>query len=187
MKKEIWKNVVWYEGLYKVSNLWRVINIKTKFIFKNIYHKRNWYYYVWLTKNSKQRSHRVHRIIATAFIQNNFDKPCINHIDWNKWNNTIENLEWCTHSENNFHFNKMWNFIFSKKRKEHLDKIREKTLKPVLQYSKENELIWKYISIAEASKKTCIGGRNIQNNASWASKSAWWFIWKYYKDNPKYI
>lgn len=51
--------------------------------------------------NGKQ--YRVHRVIATAFVPNPDDKSCVNHIDGNKTNNNVNNLEWVTHSENTLH------------------------------------------------------------------------------------
>ena len=49
------------------------------------------------------KNHRVHRVVAELFIDNPDKKDCVNHIDGNKLNNTVQNLEWCTHSENTIH------------------------------------------------------------------------------------
>lgn len=49
------------------------------------------------------KQERVHRILATLFIPNTYNHPCVNHIDGDKLNNSIDNLEWCTHSHNNKH------------------------------------------------------------------------------------
>lgn len=170
------KDVLGYEWKYKISNLWNLKNIITNKIIKQIYQKSNWYMYVTLYKNwSKQ--YRFHRLVALSFIKNTNNKPCINHIDGNKRNNIVDNLERCTHSENNYHFNKIWKFNFSEKRKAHLDLITQKTLTPVRQYDKRNNLIKEYKSIAEASIKTWISSANIQSCSSWNSKTAWWYIW----------
>ena len=56
-----------------------------------------------LTENGKTRWHLVHRLVAMAYIPNPKNLPFINHIDGNKLNNHIDNLEWCTRSENARH------------------------------------------------------------------------------------
>ena len=57
-----------------------------------------------LYKNGKSRRKTVHRIVAEAFIPNVFNHPQINHIDEDKGNNSVSNLEWCTSSDNNLQY-----------------------------------------------------------------------------------
>ncbi len=102
MTKEIWKEIEGYEGLYKVSNLGNVQNRKGKKI-KSFLGKAWKYKYVVLCKDKNQKSMTIHRLIAAAFISNPGSKPCVNHIDGDKHNNDVSNLEWCTHSENTSH------------------------------------------------------------------------------------
>ena len=61
------------------------------------------YEIVVLRKNNKSKSCSVHRLVAIAFIENESRKRCVNHVDGNKRNNSVGNLEWSTHSENNQH------------------------------------------------------------------------------------
>lgn len=61
------------------------------------------YMHVVLFKNGKGYNKKVHRLVAQSFISNPNNKPCINHIDENKTNNRVSNLEWVTHKENNNH------------------------------------------------------------------------------------
>lgn len=62
------------------------------------------YLRVYLSKNGKRKHHKVHRLVAQAFIPNPENKPQINHIDGNKQNNSITNLEWVTDAENKEHY-----------------------------------------------------------------------------------
>ena len=104
---EIWRDVVGYEGLYQVSNLGRVKSLprattkgKTLRIHIN---NRNKYCYVCLCDNNKKAQKRVHVLVANAFLGDNPNKLQVNHIDGNKTNNHITNLEYCTQSENMQH------------------------------------------------------------------------------------
>ena len=60
----------------------------------------NKYEVVTLFQNKKRKDFKVHRLVAICFLENTENKPFVNHIDGNKLNNNISNLEWCTHREN---------------------------------------------------------------------------------------
>ena len=112
--KEEWKDIKNYEGLYQVSNLGNVkslernksngkglVKIDEKILTQNI---TNWGYgNVALYKNGARKHHKVHRLVAEAFIPNPNNKEQINHIDGNKLNNNVNNLEWNTRIENMNH------------------------------------------------------------------------------------
>ena len=99
--QEIWKDIKGYEGKYQVSNSGNVRatnynNTKKVKILKQ--YIRNKYLSVRLCKNGKGKHLKVNRLVAESFIK----KPEleVNHIDGNKYNNKVENLEWCTKKEN---------------------------------------------------------------------------------------
>ena len=100
---EVWVDIIGYEGKYKVSNKGRIISIKKKPMVMKIQTDRYGYNYIKLTRNGKGIKHKVHRLVASAFIPNTGQLPCINHIDGIKINNTVDNLEWCSVAQNNKH------------------------------------------------------------------------------------
>ena len=102
--KEVWKDVKGFAGYYQVSNLGRVKSLKynkTRFLKKEI--AKGKYNRVTLSKENKTTRFQVHRLVASHFISNPNNKPCVNHKDGNGFNNSVENLEWCTYSENERH------------------------------------------------------------------------------------
>ena len=99
---ETWKDIVGYEGLYQVSTLGRVKSLTTGCIRKT-YFDTNGYQLVTLNKNGQKTRKRIHRIVAETFIDGFNVKLDVNHKDGNKSNNCVENLEWCTRSQNVTH------------------------------------------------------------------------------------
>ena len=105
---EEWRAVVGYEGLYQVSNLGRVMSLERydrakKFWPRRIRvlsHDSDGYLVVCLYKDGAKKTCKVHRLVAQAFIDNPNNYPEVNHIDENKKNNCVENLEWATAKEN---------------------------------------------------------------------------------------
>lgn len=113
---EEWKDIKGYEGLYQVSNLGRVRSFDKEVIqkhysgcnSKHIYKGRilklrkqkNGYLIAYLTINKVQRKYFVHRLVAASFLHKEIDKNYVNHLDGNPTNNNVNNLVWCTQSEN---------------------------------------------------------------------------------------
>lgn len=98
---EIWRDVEGYDG-YQVSNLGNVKSFKHcnkgRLLKPSL---RNGYSFVQFGQHGKCVN--IHRLVAETFIPNLLNKPCVNHINGIKSDNRVENLEWCTPSENNLH------------------------------------------------------------------------------------
>jgi hypothetical protein len=105
--KEQWRVIENFDNAYYVSNTGRVWSMKIKTSSGGVILKpaisKGGYCYVYLYKNGNAKMFNVHRLVATHFINNDDNKKCINHKDGNKLNNSVTNLEWCTHSENTKH------------------------------------------------------------------------------------
>ena len=134
---------------YEVSNLGRVRNIKSGRILKP-FPNRGGYLRHKLYGYDKKKNLPLHRIIATAFIDNPDEKPCVNHIDENKLNNDLSNLEWCTVKENNIHGTRT-------------KRAAEKCFKKVIQLDLNDNVLNEFESMKQAEQETGVSVRRISD------------------------
>ena len=133
--EEVWKDVVGFEGIYQVSItgiVRRLYPNKTKILkqCKAGGRTNKEYLYVNMSANGKYRSSSVHRLVAEAFIPNPERLPQVNHKDEDKFNNCVDNLEWCTASYNNSYGTKISRGVdaMKKSKSKRIDKNLEKIL-----------------------------------------------------------
>ena len=124
---EIWKDITGYEGYFQVSNLGNFRSLDRRIKHKDsgtrLYPGKpllkettlDGYQRIVLMKEAIKKRFMCHRLVAQEFIPNPENKPFINHINGNKSDNRVENLEWCTQSENELHsFRNLGNTMASK-------------------------------------------------------------------------
>jgi hypothetical protein len=112
--------------------------------------------------SGKKKHFPVHRLVCQAFLENPDNKPCVNHIDENKANNTVSNLEWCTHAENNKHGTRT-----------------ARTCKSVGQYTLNGELVKVWQSTHEVQRLLGFDSSTISKAARGKIKTAYGYVWKY--------
>lgn len=176
--EEIWKDIENFEGLYQVSNLGNIKSFPKKGSYKTIImkpfivsgKKTKGYYGIELRKNSKRFPKLVHRLVAETFIPNPNNLLQVNHINGNRLDNRVDNLEWCTQSDNIKHAykNGLMKPKFGKNNGWHTE---------ILQYDLQGNFIKEWSSISEAKKQ--LGINNITNACSGKYKKAGGYIWKY--------
>lgn len=166
---EIWKPIKGYEGKYEVSNLGRVRSIShSNKILKP--DKPKGYSRVTLFNKGVRYRKTIHILVAETFIPNPNNYPVVNHIDENRENNAVTNLEWCTQKDNCNH---------GKRNRT----ISRKVSKPVMQLSKSGEFLKVWKSMTEASEKLGIALSEISVCTRECHKSAGGFKWRYANEN----
>lgn len=156
--KEIWKDCKGYEGLYQVSNIGRVWNVKEQRYLKGGL-KQNGYCRVTLRcRNGKQKTENIHRLVALAFLPNPDNLPCVNHKDENKQNNHIDNLEWCSYAYNNSYGTRTARAAETKKYK-------------ITVYDKEDNVVGYYDGSVAAAQALGVSKTTISNWANGRTKS----------------
>lgn len=192
--KEIWRDIKDYEGLYQVSNLGRVrsfdqylndnggIKFKKGRILKPLKGTKG-YLLVRLYKDGIGKTFKIHRLVAMTFPDlvdwtedakgKPFEELQVNHKDeFDKANNRIDNLEWCTNDYNTHygtHYERISNSLTNNTKKS----------KPVLQYTLDGRFIAEYPSVSEASRQTGISTTNICKCCKGKHKTAGGYIWRY--------
>ena len=150
---EEWKYIKGYEGLYEINKDGEVYSHLTKRILK---HCKSVYPRVTLTKNGKQKSYVVHRLVAINFIPNPYNYEIVNHKDENKSNCRFDNLEWC---------NALYNHHYKNNVAKRLKVSNYKLQTPVLQLDGDKQLVKEYKNLASTPhykkgfSKICMEGK----------------------------
>lgn len=197
---EIWRDIKDYEGLYQVSNLGRVKSLErfVKYNDGRIAHYKErilklcednkGYFHTVLHKNGIGKTLKVHRLVAMAFPDlvdwtdeakgKPFDELQVNHKnEFDKTNNCVSNLEWCT-NEYNTHYGTHYKRISKSMTN------NPKISKPVLQYTLDMVFVKEYPSISEASRQSNIQQNSINLCCQGKLKTAGGYIWKYKDYSP---
>lgn len=177
--EEIWKDVVGYEGLYQVSNLGNVKSlVRNKILKPDI--SNSGYLRLALFKNKVCMKKNIHRLVAEAFIPNPENKPQVNHINGVKTDNKVDNLEWCTRSENQIHAYKTGLQKPSDYQKNIVSKIaKDRCSKKVNQYDLQGQFIKQWFCMMDAERDCGINNAGISSCCKGKRKQAGGFIWRY--------
>lgn len=155
-ENEEWRDIPNYEGLYQVSSLGKVKSLRDRYgnprekILK-LWKEKDGYLLVNFCKNGKKKTCTVHRLVANAFIENPNKLPMINHKNEIKYDNKVDNLEWCDAKYNNNYGTVIQRRVANTDYKAISEKVAEKQRndpnksKQVYQYSLDGKLIkiWK--------------------------------------------
>ena len=178
---EVFMPIKGYEDTYAVSNLGRVKNIKTGRILKQ-WKKDTGYMLVSLNKNGKHKTFRVHRLVLETFKANPRNCSDVNHIDENKENNALNNLEWCTAKYNTNYGSRNERMAATLKTNGTYDKIAkinsDKCSIPV--YCITNNTIYK--SAAEAARQLNLNQPSVTKCCQGKRKSTGGYQFKYYTE-----
>lgn len=164
---EVWKNVKGYEGLYQVSSEGRVKSLKfSKERILKVGKEGGGYLFVNLCKEGKVKKFKVHRLVASTFLPNPDNLLEINHIDEDKTNNRVENIEYCDRSYNINYGNRN-------------EKMAKSRSIPILQFTKQSDFIRRWESGTQIEKELGIKQSNISKCCKGKCKTAYGFVWMY--------
>lgn len=175
---ELWKDIKEYEGLYQVSNLGNIKSLdkkdslgrKVKGKKMKPIKRKDGYLDITLHKNGKGKHFLLHRLIAEAFIENKNNSNEINHIDENKTNNKVENLEWC---------NRSYNINYGLANKNRRITLLNKRGKRIIQYDKNGNIIKIYPSLMQVVRELNLGKSHLSQACNGKRKTCGGYHWKY--------
>ena len=162
---EIWKDIEGYEGLYQINSEGIVRNKKGCIRKSKL--KKDGYVSITLCKNGEHKTFLVHRLVATAFIPNPNNYTIINHINEDKTDNRVENLEWCSKSYNNTYGTR-------------IEKVFYKLSKPVLQFTKDGKLVKKWENTTHIKNELGFSSSSINSCCKGRLKTAYGYKWCYH-------
>lgn len=184
--KEKWKDIEGFEGIYKVSDQGNVLSLN--FGAKNhslsgeqkilsLSKSSSGYYHVQLYKNGVASTKLIHILVADAFLPKPEGKTEINHIDGNKANNAVSNLEWVTHQENLKHAVDTG----LKRRSPMIGKTGRKNVlsKPVIQSKPDGTVVKTWDSSFDAQSEGGFNQNSIRSCACGFTKTYKGFVWRY--------
>lgn len=189
MVKEKWKPIKGYENIYEVSNYGRVKRL-SGIVLRNTSNKQkkikwkgrimkpfvsNTGYFRLELKNHGAKKFSIHRLVAEAFILNPLKKREVNHINFNRKDNRVENLEWTTSSENNYHACRNNRRPSRKGEKHPLAKLTDKDVNIIIKLCKKNNL--KRTDIAKMFNVTTSVITGIKSGRSWTHITNSSFLW----------
>lgn len=182
---EVWENIKGYENVYQVSNCGQVRRIgnytnQSEFSWESGHilkpaNNSKGYYFVNLSLNNKISRKYVHRLVAETFIQNPENKPTVNHINCDRSDNRVENLEWASYRENNDYSIQIMKKAGNSKRNNKLSRV-------VQQLDLQGNVLKEYPSYREAERQTGINGIDKVCSGAKYRKTAGGYKWRY-KEN----
>ena len=167
-KSEVWKDIEGYEGHYSISNHGRIRNAKTGRL-RTVNPRGDGYCTIVLYKENKAKNLYIHRLVLSHFSDEQ-ENETVNHVDGDKQNNHIDNLEWLSYRDNNIHA--IENGLNSSKQR-----MNNKNSIKVAQYDLGGDLIKEYPSMRQAERETGISASEISAGV----KKGWkygGFIWR---------
>ena len=181
--KEIWRDWHGLNGLYQVSNHWRIKSMPratSKGCLIKPW-KTHWYLFFSASVNWKKNYIRIARLVAMTYISNPKNLPYVNHIDCNKLNNHVSNLEWCSPKENSRHAYQNWLYktAFTKENNPVRKGKYNSRARPISQFTLDWRLIKNWDCSVDASVSLGIHKQSISNILRGREKSAHGFTFLY--------
>lgn len=195
---EEWRDIKGYEGFYQISNFGRVKSLDRTIIDRKcVRHKKGnlmipvkhqGYNQVRLSKNGKGKTFKICRLVATAFVPNPENKPCVDHIDGDRSNDVYTNLRWVTKKENARNPNTIGNMHSWKKG--HIPWNKEKEWyemrgdkhprsKPIIQLTLDGEFIREWSCASEVQRELGYSQSGISQVCRGIGKTIYGYVWKF--------